>query len=844
MAIANDGGANPATAAHDALGEASLSREIDSAEVRERAELDRDIRRSRALPYIKDGPIPTDRDRDVSEDNKNIWVVLKLFFRAWPYIRPQLFGRWYVFGQTHKTTSTDSIDNNGYSFVYAPILATLIAFTGPSLFNLQNDESGFALTLLYFFIGLILLCLWPLPFIQGRKQIGLSIVLFIAVTLANLVTSFVVPGYADSAYTVLLSVVCIAAWMLRFCRQDGRLKYRMRLSAHLIYYYLIVGTQALIALAMGLVLADLLNQSILQSDPVAPWLASLAGSPELARGVSEGLSVAERHEMKWLYVKIALFLWAVQLPFTIVAPYYRVWILQQINQDLRVALVERWHQLSLKYHSDHRVGDSIYRIYLDSAQVTAVIDRLMGVISALIEYSVAALLVMLLSPTIGMIAFTLLIPAILWGRWAMPRMRTRSLVARAAASDVTSRVQESVGAIRLVKAYGTEERAQQKFEEDSVIAFNAAYRVRSIIALVTIVMFTITASFLLSGEFLMAMWANSGQETFAQELIALVGVSFVIWNLTAYNWSRERLHSSGESMRGIMRQWLSAQDIAMGLSRVFDILDIEPDVQTNENAVPFNEFKQEVRFDSVAFSYQSDRPVLNDVSFTAEPGTVTAIVGPTGSGKSTLMGLLLRLYDPTNGSISIDGRPLPDYQVDSLRQSIAIALQENVLFAISIRDNIRYVSPDASDAQINEAIRVACMDDYIDSLPEGLDTLLGDRGGKLSTGQRQRLSIARAIVRDTPILILDEPTAALDAATEHRVMSNLAEWGKGRAIFLITHRISTIRRADNILYLDEGRVIESGNHDTLMALDDGRYRSFVEAESNLSRTTEGVKSSG
>ncbi|MEC9239935.1 MAG: ATP-binding cassette domain-containing protein, partial [Pseudomonadota bacterium] len=244
---------------------------------------------------------------------------------------------------------------------------------------------------------------------------------------------------------------------------------------------------------------------------------------------------------------------------------------------------------------------------------------------------------------------------------------------------------------------------------------------------------------------------------------------------------------------------------------------------------------REIRFQDVSFRYEEDRPVLEDVSFVAKPGSVTAIIGPTGSGKSTVMSLLLRLYDPSSGTISIDDRPLNRYQIASLRANVAIALQENVLFAMSVRDNIRYVAPQADDAQINRAVQIACMDDYVNGLPNGLDTVLGDRGGKLSTGQRQRLSIARAVVRDAPILILDEPTASLDAATEQRVMANLSEWGRDRAIFLITHRISTIRRADNILYLDEGRIIESGNHQELMQREGGRYRAFVEAETNLSR---------
>ena len=158
---------------------------------------------------------------------------------------------------------------------------------------------------------------------------------------------------------------------------------------------------------------------------------------------------------------------------------------------------------------------------------------------------------------------------------------------------------------------------------------------------------------------------------------------------------------------------------------------------------------------------------------------------------------------------------------------------------MSVGDNIRYVVPDATDDEVLEAARVACADDYIEGLPEGLDTMLGDRGGRLSTGQRQRLSIARAVVRDAPILILDEPTAALDAETEHRVLERLATWGEGRVIFLITHRISTIQRADQILYLDSGEILESGSHDALMRIEDGHYRRFVETEADLARGATG-----
>mgnify|MGYP001396836083 CR=1 FL=1 len=229
----------------------------------------------------------------------------------------------------------------------------------------------------------------------------------------------------------------------------------------------------------------------------------------------------------------------------------------------------------------------------------------------------------------------------------------------------------------------------------------------------------------------------------------------------------------------------------------------------------------------------------NIVSILEKPHGIVLVTGPTGSGKTTLLSMLLRLFDPDQGIVSIDGLDLREYEVDTLRKNIAIALQENVLFALSVKENIRYVAPNATDDEIHEAIRISCMTDYVDALPQGIDTELGDRGGRLSTGQRQRLSIARAVVRNTAILVLDEPTAALDAATEHEVMANLAEWGQGRAIFLITHRISTIRQADNILYLERGKILENGSHETLMQVEGGKYRSFVETESGLANRTLG-----
>jgi len=228
-----------------------------------------------------------------------------------------------------------------------------------------------------------------------------------------------------------------------------------------------------------------------------------------------------------------------------------------------------------------------------------------------------------------------------------------------------------------------------------------------------------------------------------------------------------------------------------------------------------------------------NKKILSGINLHIKAGEMHAIMGLNGSGKSTLMALLSRLFDPDTGHISVNDIDLRNIELDSLRGNVSIALQENILFAMSLRDNIRYVVPEADDDQVWQAARIACVDEYISSLPEGLDTVLGDRGGKLSTGQRQRLSIARAIVRDASILILDEPTAALDAQTEQKVLNQLAEWGRNRIILLITHRISTIQKADQILYLDQGRIIENGTHEQLMSDSDGRYRRFVDTEMTL-----------
>ena len=836
-------------------------------------------KRANALPFLGRGPAPDEHSGE-QELAQGFLAVAMIFARTWPFIRPYIIGYWHEvrIGEDSRelpqSMAADSAANDGvaaeptptekeWSFKHIPPLATLTAALGPLLGVLPLTTSW-----VYDFLLVVTGCMaglcWSLLYVRQSLYVVFSTALFVLGACAFLFAVFAVDGVMDNIFIAAMCLVSAGIWLLQYRIDAGTLRLRIRLGSHLIYYFVGVWVSTLLLLLISLFSVDVVSQSILQAKPLTPFIADLISQPELAGAASHTLeqggsatikstvdanvdlaplSDVQRHDLKWLYAVFLFVGWIAQLPLSFALPYYYIYIMQRVNQDLRIALLERWHRLSLRYHSNHRVGDSVYRLYQDSAQVTAVVGEITQALQILITYFTGIVFLFALDPILGLMALAIVLGALAWGRWFSPRMRSNSLANRQANSDFTSRVQETFASTRLIKAFGAEAREQERFEQESLRAFNAAYRVRTLMAIIGIITFTIAAGALLYGQYLTAIWAFGERETYASVLVGLVGLSFLRWNLSAYQSAQEYLGASSVSIRDLVERWTRAQDMAMGLHRVFDILDIEPDVQTRTDAKPMPPLQQEIRFDRVSFAYEPERPVLRDVSFAVTPGTVTAIVGPTGSGKSSLMSLLSRLFDPDSGSVSIDGVDLRDIDLDALRANVSVALQENVLFGISLRDNIRYVVPDASDEQVLKAVEVACVEEYVAGLPEGLDTLLSDRGGKLSTGQRQRLSIARALVKGAPILVLDEPTAALDAATEHRVLQRLADWAEQRVIFLITHRISTIAQADNILYIDEGRLIEQGSHDELMQLQGGRYRSFVETEAQLAKriTSEPVK---
>lgn len=510
--------------------------------------------------------------------------------------------------------------------------------------------------------------------------------------------------------------------------------------------------------------------------------------------------------------------------------YYGTWVWQSINQNLRVAMVERAESLSLRFHNDSRVGDAIFRVYQDSAMIvnllrSGVIAPLMALYGILLGLAFIAAF----DPWLVLIAVMVGVPIGWLTVASTPRIRRRALANRIANSDLTSRLQEAFAAIKLVKANRAESRVFDRFDRDSTRALDAAYFLRVDMVLLILAVASLGGGMLILSEYIMVSWVIEDRETFLGALVAAF-IGFVVWNVGAVEIARGRIAGLAGSARGLLGIWMQMQDLFLALERAFYLLDQEPEVVDPDDPVPFPSPIEHVSWRGVHFAYQAEQSVLRGIDLDASAGTVTAIVGATGTGKSTLMTLLLRLYDPDTGSVEINGVSLRTMAVDDIRANMAIALQKNILFADTVARNIGFGMPGARRADIEAAAKVAHADAFIREMPKGYDTQLGERGGKLSAGQRQRLTIARAIVRDTPILILDEPTASLDARTEQQVLANLSDWGRGRAIFLITHRLSTIRNADQIALIEGGRIVEQGSHDALMANLHGRYRAFVGAE--------------
>jgi ATP-binding cassette, subfamily B, bacterial len=602
---------------------------------------------------------------------------------------------------------------------------------------------------------------------------------------------------------------------------------------HLLTLLVFSGLSGVLMFAVPLVALDLFNNGVLVGEPITSFQASLLFLDQsyVATGVEGELLT----DLQRQTVRNHFFVWGAALSVFAIAIYagglwYMTWIYARINQGLRVVMMERAENLSLRYHSDSKTGDAMYRIYQDSATITNVFMVLVLSPTRAVIWTLFAILVIVgFSPILGLVCLLTAIPVLYLFYALTPAIRHWSRQARRANSDLTSRVQEVFTGIKVIKSNRAEGQVLDRFISDSQMALDAAFHLRFRIALLQVGVTVAVMMATLVMQYLMANWTITEKATYLGGTVAIVG--FVIWNLGAYQAASAQTGSILRGVRDLVDYWGVGQDLIVGLKRAFFLLDLEPEVTEIAEPVAFPAPVQKIAWQQVDFSYDASKQrILENINLAAEAGTITAIVGSTGTGKSTLMSLLLRLYDPDNGTVKINDTDISQLSIAELRSHVAIALQKNVLFTRTVAENIAYAATNKSREEIEAAARVACAHDFILEMKDGYDTELGERGGKLSTGQRQRLSIARAILRDTPILILDEPTASLDAVTEHQVLENLHEWGRSRVVFLITHRLSTIRNADQIAFMKDGSVCELGSHEELMAVDNGHYRDFVETE--------------
>lgn len=603
-------------------------------------------------------------------------------------------------------------------------------------------------------------------------------------------------------------------------------------TKHLLAFISLTIFSGVLVLGSMILLEDLVYNKLLQGEKLQSLQASilfLNDSFVSSGGENEELlSLFERDTLRNRMI-IGGAVWVIVVYGSIVfGTYYMIWIFQRVNQQLRVEMLSKAEHLSLRYHSSSRTGDLIYRVYQDSATITNILQYLVLTPLRVVGWIFFASLVLLFfSPWFGLIIFVIFILMFLVSKKFVPIIRDKARLSRELNSALTSRIQENLAASRVVKANSAEEEMMRRFSHDSKHALNAAFEMRLYISVYLLISLLLSIGGFLVAEYFMAMWSIVEKSTYLGGVVAFVG--FAAWNLGAFR----AASAQGEELAS--QVWEAsfiisiAQDLIMGLRRAFYILDLEPEVKDKSNPEDFPETIQTVSFENVAFSYEKDHSILSDISLEANFGTITAIVGGTGSGKSTLLSLLLRLYDPDKGTVLINGIDIRDFSTSDLRAKVSIALQQNVLFAKSVKENIAYGLESTTDSDIIDASKIACAHDFINEMPSNYETELGERGGKLSTGQRQRLSIARALLKNTPILILDEPTASLDAETEKRVMSNIAKWGQNRIIFVITHRLSTIKSADRIAVLDSGVIKEFGSHQDLMELK-GDYAEFVKSE--------------
>jgi len=479
---------------------------------------------------------------------------------------------------------------------------------------------------------------------------------------------------------------------------------------------------------------------------------------------------------------------------------------QRMIAELRKQVQQHIGLLPVSFYDSNRTGTLVSRIMTDVEGVrnligTGLVEFLGGIMTAIIAFGI----LMHTSKKITLIVFAVLAVFVLILRQAFKTIRPIFRERGKINAEVTGRLTESLGGVRVVKGYHAEEREASVFAAgvqrllDNVISSLTATSAMSFAAM-TILGIVGGLVMLLGGRAVLSHQMTLGDYfMFNMFLAFMIAPVFQVVNIGT-----------------------QLTEAVAGLDRTLEILSEMDEFNDPKRTVTLGEIRGNVAFNDVRFAYQTDKPVLHGVSFEARPGTMTALVGSSGSGKSTIISLVCGFHSPDSGQVLVDGVDLSTVRLDSYRSQLGVVLQESFLFDGTIRENVVFSYPDATKEQFLDACRIARVDEFAERFPEGYDTIVGERGVKLSGGQRQRLSIARAILADPRILILDEATSSLDSESEQMIQHGLGYLMQGRTTFVIAHRLSTIRRADQILVVESGEIVERGTHESLFALG-GRY---------------------
>jgi ATP-binding cassette subfamily B protein len=492
---------------------------------------------------------------------------------------------------------------------------------------------------------------------------------------------------------------------------------------------------------------------------------------------------------------------------------------QWVGHDLRRTVYHHIQRLGLAEHDKVRTGDLITRVTSDIEVIQDFIDAaLLGIVVDVLTLGGMVGVMFYLNWRFTLIALAVMPVLFVVVYRYTRRIKTASRAVRKQEGELLSVVEEALTSIRVVKAFAREDYEQQRFDSESLANVEAGLEARGVKAklapVVEVIVAVGTCLVLGSG----ARLVLAGQLTVGELIMFLL-----------------YLGAMYKPMRDLSKMTDTVSKAVVGYERVQEVLDIESQVRDARGARRAPRFAGQIEFNNVSFGYGPDKPIITDVSFQVAAGQVAAIVGPSGTGKTTIVSLIPRFYDPASGQVVIQGSDVRRYQLKSLRDQMSFVLQDTVLFRASIWENIAYGKPGAPPREIRRAAELANASEFIEAMPEGYDTMVGERGVTLSGGQRQRIAIARAVIRDTPILILDEPTAGLDAVSEQAVMEALGRLMKGRTSVVIAHHLDTIRHADVIFVIKDCELAEQGTHERLLA-QNGVYAELYRVQTPVATT--------